>query len=169
LTPPLRPEPFEHLEARFAKAIQPRFDCERVAAMQAIGRHNHWQPWLDRRHLFDWPDGLRLIAYVDWFASTNISVLHVIAVCDAETFVRLAGGRVVGTEVAGDMDGRRYGVLVRKRVAMLTGRSDLVCKAQTTAEADIGHLSIHLFAPLTPADASAFAAYEAARTFGGGR
>ena len=60
---PYQPEPLEKLQARFADALTPIYTVQQL--MQDMKRDPLARPGMRHKHVFDFEDGLRLIASVE--------------------------------------------------------------------------------------------------------
>jgi len=65
---PFSPEPEESIVARYHEALRPEIDVLHVAG------HPEETPWKFRKHVFDFPDGIRMIASVD--KAPGLHALH---------------------------------------------------------------------------------------------
>ncbi len=71
---PFEPQSIAELKARLPDAVCEICDAEQSAALPSDQRPGH-----QRRHVFDFPNGLRLVFTAEFYRSTSCAMLHVSA------------------------------------------------------------------------------------------
>jgi len=120
---PIEPEPLEDIKARFHLALEGVVDGAKVASGEVE------RPAIDRKHVFDFENGMRLIVSVD--KNFGMTFLHVSVSVNEAYCGKVSDGADIMASIMAD---------ARERVADLLDRPEPELKTAFVSERGVLHL-----------------------------